>query len=345
MEKYGFVSKIEELLKSEGVAGAAVSVTDSDGVIFASGFGTADVGSGRPVLPASLFRIASITKIFTGLLIMRLAEEGRLSLDTPVKEYLDWLTLSDPRATESVTLRHLLSHTSGLPKEYTPEGPLDEGLTEAMLREALPTLPLESLPGDNRILYSNWGVRLASVVAERVMGERYSSLTKRYLIDPLGMENTFFFLTGSRRCDLSYPHTRTDDGFSVSYSIKENYTRLAAGGLYSDVLDLSRLARLLIHGGVNDNGERVISEASLCEMRREIATFPSGDHYGITHQMHLTPSGVYTFGHYGNADPYTSALFVARDYPLGVVVHLNTYHASLRRTICELVFDELCHTK
>lgn len=341
MDGYRFIARIEELLRDNNIVGAAVSVTDDKKIIFERGFGLSDSESERPVLPTSLFRIASITKVFTGSVIMRLVEEGRLDLDTPIKRYVDWLELSDSRAKDTVTLRHLLSHTSGLPKEYTPEGPLDESLSGAILRESLPTLKLESLPGENVYLYSNWGVRLAAQVVTEVTGEKFSSLAERYVIEPLGMKNTFFFLPDDRRSDLSYPHTVDDGRISVSHYIKENYTRLAVGGLYSDVRDLSRLARMLISGGLNDEGERVIESQSLLEMQRELAELPSGDRYGLTLQMHVTPGGVYTVGHYGNAMPYTSALFVARDYPIGVAVHLNTHHPTLRREISDLVIDEL----
>jgi CubicO group peptidase (beta-lactamase class C family) len=333
-------SEIEARMNENKIAGISIALTDREGVILSRGFGFADTFAALPALDTSYYRAASITKMVTGVLTMRLVEEGRLSLSDRVIDRVPELVLSNRDAAEVMTLEHLLSHTSGLPAEYTPDGPHDEGLLADSLFSALPTVELGSMPGDGRFCYSNWGIRLLSLVIERVMGERYSALAKRYVLDPLGMTESFFFLPDALLGMRSLPHSPSDDGCLVSETtILENHVRLATGGLYSTVLDLSRLARFFMRRGVTDSGEIILTEDSVLKMREPISTLSSGDRYGLVTQMHTTPGGAQLVGHYGNASPYTSAMFVTDEGDLGAVVMTNTNHATLRREICDLIID------
>lgn len=334
--------KIEKMLASEGIAGCSVALTDKNGIIYARGFGVRDISSGVEPDEHTVYRAASITKVVTGMLAMRLCEEGRISLDDTVSSYLPWLTLSSTEAKERMTLRHLLSHTSGLPAEYTPEGPLDEGMLVPSLKEGLPTLELASMPGEGKFLYSNWGIRLLSAVLEAATGERYSRLAKGYILEPLGMTESEFTVTERMRANISLPHIKGEDGRLVSDTyIKENHSRLAAGGLCSTAADLSRLARVILRRGVSDNGERVISEESLYEMMRPHATMQSGNTYGITMMGRRLGERV-MYGHTGNATPYTSAMYADPESGYGAVVLLNTYSSDLRSKICDEILSIAC---
>ena len=334
--------KIKGMLGAEGIAGCSVALTDKDGIIYARGFGVRDIF--HPEISPNehtIYRAASITKVITGILAMRLAEAEKISLDSPVKKYLPWLTLSSEGAAELMTLRHLLSHTSGLPAEYTPDGPRDEAMLVPGLKEGLPGLELQSMPGDGKFLYSNWGIRLLSAAVEAVMGDRYSRLARAYVLEPLGMTESEFTVKDEMRGNISLPHTRLEDGSLASeWDIKENHCRLATGGLCSNITDLCRLARLILRGGIADSGERVISEASLEEMMRPHATMSSGDTYGITMIGHNV-SGRTVYGHPGNAAPYTSAMYCDVISGYGAVVLLNTYSKDLRMKICDLILSEM----
>lgn len=334
--------KIARVFSERKVAGFAVSLFDKERVIYSRGFGVDDAESGRAVRSESIFRAASITKIVTGILTMRLVEEGRLSLDTPIVCYLPWFTLSDMRSAASITLAHLLSHTSGLPGEYTPDGPHDEGALLPTLKAGIPKLELQSKVDEGKFLYSNWGIRLVSAVIESTMGEKYSVLAKRYVLDPLGMTSSTFFgdEVFASGLPLSLPHTRDEDFFRVSHTIKENYARLAVGGLFSNVLDLAKLGGLLLSGGLAKDGTRVINSASLSAMIEPRAVMSSGDKYGFTTILHNHPLGRVIVGHNGNADPYTSSLFVDMTSGLGAAVMINTYDKTLRTELSDLILGE-----
>ncbi|MBR2929828.1 MAG: beta-lactamase family protein [Clostridia bacterium] len=333
--------KIEKLLKDSGIVGASVALTDREGLIYARGFGLRDVLTGASSTPDSIYRAASLTKMVTGILTLRLAEEGRLSLDAPVRSYLPWLTLSDSGAAEKMTLRHLLSHTSGLPAEYTPEGPWEEGMLAESLKSGLPSLELSSLPGEGKFLYSNWGIRLLSAAIEAVMGERYSTLAERYVLTPVGMSSSAFTRRGFMEDRLSLPHEIGEGGAPVSSNyIKENHTRLATGGLYSTVTDLAALMRVFLRGGVADGGERILTEASLWEMMRRQTVMKSGNGYCLT--LMDRPLGTHTlYGHTGNATPYTSAAFADPVSGYAAVAMLNTYSEDLRSELVSLMLSEV----
>ncbi len=339
---YDFEKKIEAMLCEAGVAGAVVAATDRNAAIFARGYGVNNIEEPDvPTTPGTLYRVASITKVLTGLLAMRLVEEGKLSLDKPVVEYLPWLTLADERARDVITARHLLSHTAGFPAEYTPEGPKDEEILVPSLKEGLPKLSLLYFPGEG-YLYSNWGIRLLSAVLEAVGKKRYSALVEEYILLPLGMHNSTFFGDVAMTGPISLPHEVSADGSLVcTHYIKENYTRLATGGLFSTAPDLLALMRLVLRGGVADDGTRVVLSASIAEMQTPISTAKTGDRYGLTMQQHTTPSGIDIWGHYGSAPPYTSAIMMDMERGYGALVFLNTPSDNLRQKISDLVLDEL----
>ncbi len=138
--------------------------------------------------------------------------------------------------------RLLLSHRAGFLAEYTPVGPRDEAALEPSLMEAMPTLDLAYFPNEG-YTYSNWGIRLVSLAIERTLGRRYSELAREMVLVPLGMNKATFDLNTAATYPLALPHERDESGIPrVSHLIKENFARLAAGGLYSSAAELTALA-------------------------------------------------------------------------------------------------------
>ncbi|MBQ7769001.1 MAG: beta-lactamase family protein [Oscillospiraceae bacterium] len=326
---------LEETLKNEKIAGMAVAITDREKIIFAEGFGVESIE--RPevgVTSKSMFRIASITKVVTGMTILSLAEEGKLSLDTRVKEILPWLTLTDKNTEENVTLRHLLSHTAGLPAEYTPEGPREESALEPSLQAGLPTLEMQFPLGEG-YLYSNWGIRLASLVAEKVTGKFFTQLAHERVLQPLGMERTTFDLHLAATYPICLPHTEENGEFRVFHKLQENAARQAAGGLYSNAEDLCRLARCLLN-----DGEKVLQKASVDEMKTVRGKPKAYDGYGITLFSHNGENGQVYF-HPGSAPPYATSLYIHPASGLGIVTLMNTRRNNLRHTIPNTILKML----
>lgn len=333
---------LNDTLKKEKIAGMAVAVTDRNRILFAEGFGVESIE--RPtvkVTPESLFRIASITKIVTGITLLSLAEEGKLSLTEPVKKILPWLTLSNKETEEQVTLGHLLSHTAGLPAEYTPEGPREESALESSLREGLKNLEI-LFPLGKGYQYSNWGIRLASLAAETVTGKKFTRLAAERVLIPLGMTMTTFDLHVAATYPLCLAHTEENGIFHVVHRIQENAARHAAGGLFSNATDLCRLARCLLNEGVCDDGTQILQKASVNEMKTVRGKPENFDGYGITLFQH-TDGGKQIFFHPGSAPPYASSLVIHPGSGLGVVTLMNTQRDSLRYTIPNTILNMLTH--
>lgn len=109
---------ITEIMDYYRIPGLAAGIIDGDSLVWAKGFGYANLESRKKVIPTTLFRMASVTKLFTSTAIMQLRDAGKLKLDDPVAKYLDWFELkSDFKNAPPVTIRHLLTHTSGIPRE------------------------------------------------------------------------------------------------------------------------------------------------------------------------------------------------------------------------------------
>ena len=331
---------LQNILITERIAGMSVAITDKNKIIFAEGFGVESIE--RPdvlVTPESLFRIASITKIVTGMTILSLVEEGTLSLYAPIKQVLPWLTLKNKHTEEYVTLAHLLSHTSGFPAEYTPDGPYDESALEQSLRAALPQLDME-FPLGKGYVYSNWGIRIASLVAEKVSGRKFSQLATERILVPLGMHRTTFDLHIAATYPVSLGHIEENGVYKVFHKLQENAARYAAGGLFSNSVDLCCLARCLLNEGFGDNGKRILQNSSIEEMKRARGQTLTSAAYGITlFQDHYKDKMIYY--HPGSAPPYATSLLIHPDSGLGIVTLMNTQRNHLRRKIPETILDML----
>lgn len=223
----------------------AVGIVCGDTLAFARGYGVLAVDDSTPVTARTLFRIASITKVFTATAIMKLEEAGALRRDDPVREHLPWFELARPAVTGSVpvAIQHLLIHTAGMPR--------DSRLTDFGRRfqpnrgdaiAALPAQRLESAPGE-RYAYSNLGYAvLGELIAEK-SGVTYEEYVRREILEPLGMVAT---LVHPGRNDLVArghgPHLH--DGSRSVAGFWELRFATPAGGMASSVAELSEFVEL-----------------------------------------------------------------------------------------------------
>jgi CubicO group peptidase (beta-lactamase class C family) len=226
--------------------GVCVLVMQHDSVLFSRAYGLADVEARQPITTRTNFRLASVTKQFTATAIVLLAREGKLSLDVPVRTYLPEL----PACAAPVTLRHLLTHTSGL-VAYEDVMP-DSQSVQLHDRDVLTLLEhVDStyfIPG-SAYRYSNSGYAVLALVVERVSGMSFSRFLKERMFVPLGMNRTVAFEEGknsvgeraygySERSFLWFHwYTRTDQSLTSAV--------LGDGGIYSSVEDLRKWYRSL----------------------------------------------------------------------------------------------------
>lgn len=340
-----FTEYLEKLRQEHRVAGMSVAITDGEKIIYKQGFGFESAM--RPEVPAyadAMYKIASMTKTITAVMILRLCEEGALDLDTPIKEYLPRLKLSRPEAEKTMTLRHLLIHTAGMPGDtWLEEGSRDDDTIDTVVQKRLPDMPLTSLPEENQFVYSSWGYNLIGTVASTVTGKLYTKLISEYVLEPLGMTTSTFDYQVASTYPLSMPHDRTPDGgFRVEHKQRINTVYHAGAGLYSNATDMCKFARFLLRGGVSDTGERLISEESFRDMitKHAVKSTEPEINYGYGTFIRAFKER-YIYGHTGCYNPYNSSIFVDPKTGYGVVTFFNSEVTDIRNIIPEKAFDML----
>jgi CubicO group peptidase (beta-lactamase class C family) len=264
------------------VPGAAVGVL-RDGRRELHGYGLASIETEQPVKPETLFQIGSISKVYTATLVMRLVDEGRLALAEPIITYLPDLKLADAQARETITLRHLLSHTSGLFGDYFDDFGLgDDALSRAIA--TFDTLRQQYAPGA-LWTYCNTGFGLAGAIIERVTEQPFETAMRERVFKPLGLERSFYFAHEAIVHQHAIGHNQLHPG-ADEHEVARLYPLPrwvnAAGGIIANVNDLLTFAEFHLRDGVTSDGTRLLSAESAQAMRQEqtrAANFAEG--YGL----------------------------------------------------------------
>jgi CubicO group peptidase (beta-lactamase class C family) len=329
---------IQDEMAAARVPGLALAVVRESRVVYARGFGVTSVEEGgRPITPATLFRIGSITKTLTGTAVVRLVEQGKLALDARVREYLPWFALSDPNAAARVTLRMLLSHTAGLPHDHRPFGRRDPEALEARIREEVPRYPLVDAPG-TRYAYSNTGIHALAHVAEVVTGRSYAALMEDLVFAPLQMRRTTFDPTVAMTYPLALAHTVEDGALRVEHRYADNAANYASGQAISTVLDLASFALPFLNEG-RFNGQCFLSPASIEEMWRPHAEIPgaAGRSYGLTFGI-AQWNGLRRVGHGGAITNFGARFQLLPEAHLGIMAVFNRLAPEFK---IDAVLDEV----
>lgn len=260
---------VEEQMAHQDLPAVVIGVVHDQEVVWARGWGLADRERRIAATPQTLFRVGSVTKLFTATAVLQLRDAGKLRLDDPVARHLPWFRVeSDFLHDGPITIRQLLTHTSGLPREaafaYWTEHVFP---SRGELRAALPGQRAVFAPA-SRYKYSNLGLSLAGEVVAAVSGMPWADYLERHVFAPLGMTGT----TGapgeehlSRRA-VSYMR-RLADGTRPVFDYYDTGAIAPAANVLSSVEDLLRFARLQFRTGPA-GGEQIVSGATLREMHR-----------------------------------------------------------------------------
>jgi CubicO group peptidase (beta-lactamase class C family) len=286
---------IRDAMEESGTPGVAFGYVDENGERV-EGFGVTSTENPLEVTADTLFQIGSITKTFTGTVAMALVERGKLDLDAPVRTYIPELKLADEDVAERVTMRHLLTHTGGWIGDYFDDfGTGDDAL--ARMVGSLATLP-QLTPLGEIWSYNNAGFYLAGRVIEAVTQTTYERAVEELLLDPLEMQNTFFFAEDVMTRRFAVGHHRAEDGPPpVARPWPIGRAHHAAGGLAASAGELLRWGRFHM-----SDGEGVLSRSSLDEMQRvQTSGGPMFEDVGITWSMR-SRNGRRIVGHGGGTN-------------------------------------------
>lgn len=258
---------------AQGAAvGAAVAIVQGGEIAYLGGLGVTSVEQGGvAITPHTLFAYGSIAKNLCAALIMRLVERDLVALDTPIVHYLPDLHFSNADYGACITLRHLLSHTSGLPMAGKNWGPRDPDSLRRFVVEQIPHYLFLAEPGTVH-LYSNTVFCVAGHVAEAVTGKYYDALVQEYVLAPLQMDHVTFDPTVAMTYPVALPHEQdAGGGLRVSHTMPYNVSGNPSSFALGSVSDLANLARMYLDDGVVA-GRRFLSAATIAEMQRMVGS-------------------------------------------------------------------------
>ncbi len=331
-----FEAKVASFVRDNRLYGAAAGVVHGDELVWSGGFGFADPAAERAAGPDVLYRIASITKTFTGTAIMQLRDASLLDLDDPVVKWIPELSDSaSPDGIGAVTIRRLLSHESGLVSEppgtdFMASEPRYEGLAARNLDRVAEIFA--AVPPNTQTKYCNLGYQLLGEIVHRVSGISYPQYVAGRILAPLKMSSTGFEplpgeLDGRRA--TGYAARAFSDELSIAPAMPPLW---AEGGLWSTVEDLARWLsfQLAAHPDAADAataagaGPDVLASATRREMHkpRYLSDEEWSSAWGITWYS-VRKDGVTWVQHSGGLPGFTSNACFDRASRVGAIVLLN----------------------
>jgi CubicO group peptidase (beta-lactamase class C family) len=268
---------IREQLAYNGIPGIALAVVHDQEMVWSKAYGLRDLETTAPLTPTTPFRIGSVSKIFTSTAIMQLRDRGELRLDEPVSTYLPWFTLQNDFPGEpEITVRNLLTHTAGLPREGAfPYWTTHDFPTREELQSAVPGQSAV-FPPYTTYKYSNLGMALLGEVIMAVSGEEYSAYIQKNIFDPLGMSASTVFPSAEKRAEMATPYMiKQPDGSRDIHAYYDTRAMAPAAEIVSTVEDMARFAALHLHDSSASDMESVLRSSTTREMQRPHWVYPS----------------------------------------------------------------------
>jgi dipeptidyl aminopeptidase/acylaminoacyl peptidase/CubicO group peptidase (beta-lactamase class C family) len=340
--------RLTALAARHDVPGAALGILrlragQADELVEAA-FGVLNKDTGVAVTTDTVFQIGSITKVWTTTVLMQLADEGLLGLDTPVAEVLPELRLADPDVTKQVTIRHLLTHTSGIDGDvFTDTGRGDDCVEKyvAGLDEVAQNHPLGATWS-----YCNSGFVLAGRVVEKLTGGTWDKAVRDRIFAPLGLEHSITLPEEALLYRTAVGHVSEGTAEPSRAPVWTLPRSLGPAGLIgSTVGDVLGFARMHLTGGVGPDGGRVLDAASAAAMTQLQTELPDkytlGDSWGIG-WIRFGWNGRRLIGHDGNTIGQSAFLRLLPDEGLAVTLLTNGGHArDLYEDLYREIFAEL----
>jgi CubicO group peptidase (beta-lactamase class C family) len=335
---------LEEIITRWGIPGLGVGIVQDNEIVYTRGFGVQSLETQVPVTPESIFCVASIGKCFVATAVMQLAEQGKIHLDAPLVQYLPYFRLDDERYPQ-ITIRQVLSHTSGMPdmdeSEYDelishPE--TDEGAAERYVR-GLSSRKLAAAPGE-RFLYSNIAYNVLGDLLAKISGQTFEDCMKERILLPAGMPNSTFFLADVDRSKLAVPHLRTPE-MIVNPVYPYHRADAPASFLHTTVVDMCHWCITSLNQGIYD-GQRILNPASYDLMWTHVAKRgfpPLYEDMGLGWTLgHF--DGVKTVSHGGGGFGWTGFLIILPERKCAAIILCNEESSARERTV-QAVIDAM----
>jgi CubicO group peptidase (beta-lactamase class C family) len=331
----GVAAAVDKALADHQVSGAVTLVASPDAVLHLAADGKSDLAANRDVQADDIFWIASMTKPVTGAAIMILADEGKLSIDDPVAKHLPefaGLKLADGKPA-NITIRHLLTHTSGM-------GDIsgDEARACKTLADTIPlyvSKPVAFEPG-SKWAYCQSSINTAGRIVEVLSGLPFEQFLQERLFGPLGMKDTTFYLSEEQLPRLAKSYTRSDEGkleespnwilLGKTPTSRDRFPA-ANGGLFSTAPDYARFCQMILNEGQLD-GQRILSAEGVRTMTTpqagDVKTgFTPGNTWGLGWCVVREPqgaSGALSSGSFGHGGAFGTQAWIDPEKKLAYVL-------------------------
>ena len=334
--------RIEKVVKDQGVPAIGIALVNREGPIWVAGWGKADFESGRAADQDTLFRIGSVSKMFAGLAVLKLAEEGKLSLDDKVRDRAPDVAFENPwEATNPVRIAHLLEHTTGWDDmhvaEYAYAAP--DSMTIKQGLDFHPDPRKSRWPPGSRQAYNNIGPTVAAYIVEKVTGQRFEDYIAKQFFTPLGMTSTSYFRTRlyDERGATLYQGAAPQEYWQIIHR--------PSGSINSSAHDMAKFVQFMLMRGSTAGGS-IVSEASIDRM--ETPTTLPGNAQGVLAGYGLTNYtsghkawGTAFRGHDGGVIGGLTQLAYAPELGEGYVLMINSGNPAALGAISELLKDYL----
>lgn len=333
----------DKAIKAGDIVGAGVSIVKGDSIVISDGFGKRSMEGNAKVDGETIFRLGSLSKGFAGILAADLKDEGKLSWDDKVTDYIPEFQLGDPANTAKIKLSHILSHTSGTPyHSYT--NLVEAGLPMSKIALRFNEVKPISEPG-TMYSYQNAMFALSQEVMLKATGQEIHTLLNNRFFKPLGMSTVSMnheALTNAE--NVAMPHSRRQNGWKSLKLKNRYYNAVAAGGVNASSLDMAKWMRFLL-----GHNPELMQKLAIEEVFKPFITFKNNNKYYQRWPGHLKSS--YGFGwrihqfqdmdtskeitiwhHGGSVNSYRNEIAIYPEADLGICVLINS-NSKLARTV------------
>jgi CubicO group peptidase (beta-lactamase class C family) len=346
-----FESFVEEAQKATKIPGLAVVIIQGGKVVLEKGYGVRELGKKEPVTPNTLFRIASMSKPLTSLMMASLVDEGKFGWDTPATQIYPAFAVGDAELTKRMTMKTILCACTGIP--YDNVGTVFEwaGVTPetalSRLKDVKPTTGFgETFQYSNAMIAAGGYIAAHASDPKKPMALAYDEAMKAKVFGPLGMESTTFDAQAAKRAEHASPHDRSPRFEMVSSSHFSDWIAPLnpGGGAWSNVRDLSRYLLMELGKGKTPEGKQVVSDGNLLKRREPQGRSGDKTSYGLALGVE-SYRDVQVFGHGGGLAGYTSYMFFLPEHGVAAVMLTNVgfpnpfVQGAFRRKLFELLFD------
>lgn len=293
------------------IPGLALAVVRDGALVQAKGYGLASVELEAPVKPETIFQSGSVGKQFTSAGVMLLVEEGKLKLDDPITKYLP----NSPNIWHNITIRHLLTHTSGIPDYTDKEIDFRKDYTEEDLLKVLQKLPLDFSPGE-KWSYSNSGYMLLGFIIHKVSGKFYGDFLDEKIFRPLNMNTTRIINEADIIPNRAAGYELKDDALKNQEWVAPSINTTADGSLYLTVLDMAKWEHALYNG-------QILKKTSWQQVWTQVALNSGKTHpYGFGWYVDQK-DGHSVIQHSGHWQGFSTAISRYPDFGLTIIVMVN----------------------